>query len=97
MNLYECELILLDNILDCVGFSEQTFYCVLSLWRETGNVIKYTHGLCGRPRLLVFGDLQYLLHLVHHHPDWFLNELADLLHENHFISVHFSTIPHVKC
>ena len=92
MNLYERGLISLDDILDCVGFSERTFYCMLSLWRETGNVIKYTHGLRGRPRLLVFDDLQYLLHLFRHCPDWFLDELADLLHENRFISVHFSTI-----
>ena len=92
MNLYEHELVSLDDILDCVGFSERTFYRVLSLWRETGDVIKYTHGLRGHPHLLVFDDLQYLLHLVRHCPDWFLDELADLLHENHFISVHFSTI-----
>ena len=92
MNLYEHELVLLDDILDCVGFSEQTFYHVLNLWRETGDVIKHLHGLCGHPRLLVFDDLQYLLCLVRHRPDWFLDELADLLHENCFIAVHFSTI-----
>lgn len=79
MNLYEHNLIPLDDILDCVGFSERTFYCVLKLWRATGDVIKHTYGLCGCPCLLVFDDLQYLLHLVHHHPDWFLDELADLL------------------
>lgn len=94
MNLYERELVSLDDILDCVGFSKRTFYRVLNLWRETGDVIKplHRHGLCGRPRLLVFDDLQYLLHLVHHRPDWFLDELADLLLENRFISIHFSTI-----
>lgn len=94
MNLYERELVSLDDILDCVGFSERTFYRVLNLWRETGDVIEHLHwhGLRGRPRLLVFDDLQYLLHLVRHRPDWFLDELADLLHENRFISVHFSTI-----
>jgi transposase len=94
MNLYERELVSLDDILDCVGFSKRTFYRVLNLWRETGDVIKHLHGpgLRGRPRLLVFDDLQYLLRLVRHRPDWFLDELADLLHENRFISVHFSTI-----
>jgi hypothetical protein len=40
----------------------------------------------------VFDDLQYLLCLVRHCPDWFLDELADLLRENHFISVHYTTI-----
>ena len=92
MNLYERELVSLDDILDCVGFSERTFYRVLRLWRETGDVIKHSDGLRGRPRLLVIDDLQYLLRLVHHRPDWFLDELADLLCENRFISVHFSTI-----
>lgn len=92
INLYQRGLISLDDILDCVGFSERTFYRVLSLWRETGDIIKHTHGLRGRPRLLVFDDLQYLLHLVRHRPDWFLDELVDLLRENRFVSVHFSTI-----
>ena len=36
MNLYKCELVSLDDILDCVGFSEWTFYHVVRLWRETG-------------------------------------------------------------
>ncbi|KAF8799510.1 hypothetical protein BYT27DRAFT_7050612, partial [Phlegmacium glaucopus] len=92
MNLYDRGLISLDDILDCVGFSERTFYRVLSLWRETGNVVKHTYGLHSRPRFLVSDDLQYLLRLVRHRPDWFLDELADLLRENRFISVHFSTI-----
>ncbi|KAF8229525.1 hypothetical protein L208DRAFT_1286061, partial [Tricholoma matsutake] len=64
INLYECKLIPLYDILDCVGFSRRTFFCILAQWRQTGDVIKHTYGLCGRPRLLVFGDLQYLLHLV---------------------------------
>ena len=92
MNLYDRELISLDDTLDCVGFSERTFYRVLRLWRETGDVVKHTYGLRGRPRLLVIDDLQYLLRLVRHRPDWFLDELTDLLHENRFISIHFSTI-----
>jgi hypothetical protein len=58
MNLYERDLISLDDILDCVSFSERTFYRVLRLRRETGDVIKDSHGLRGRPRLLVFDDLQ---------------------------------------
>jgi transposase len=94
MNLYEQQLILLDDILDCVGFSERTFYRILRLWRETGDVVKHgdMHGLCGRPRLLAFDDVQYLLRLVRHRPDWFIDELANLLQENRFISVHFTTI-----
>jgi transposase len=92
MNLYERELIPLEDLLDCVGFSKRTFYRVFKLWRETGDVVKHTHGLCGRPRLLVFDDVQFLLRLVRHRPDWFLDELTNLLQENRFISIHFTTI-----
>ena len=92
INLYEKDLIPLDNILDCVGFSERNFYQILNLWRATGEVIKHSYGLWGRSRHLVFDDVQYFLWLVHHRPDWFLDELADLLTENRFIAVHFTTI-----
>ncbi|KAF8230337.1 hypothetical protein L208DRAFT_1215375, partial [Tricholoma matsutake] len=92
INLYECELIPLYDSLDCVGFSRRTFFCILAQWRQTGDGVKHTYGLCGHPRLLVFDDLQYLLHLVRHRPDWFLDELVDLLWENRFISAHFVTI-----
>jgi transposase len=92
INLYERELIPLDDILNCIGFSRRTFFRILALWRSTGDVVKHTYGLRGRPRLLVFDDLQYLLRLVRHRPDWFLDELIDLLRENRFVSVHFATI-----
>ena len=46
----------------------------------------------GRPRLLDHNDIQYLLALVHNNPDYFLDELLDLLKTNRFISIHFSTI-----
>ena len=92
INLYERDLIPLDDILDCVGFSERTFYRILNLWRATGDVVKHSYGLCGQPCRLVFEDVQYLLWLVRHRPDWFLDELANLLTENHFIAVHFTTI-----
>jgi len=61
MYLYERELLELDDILDCVGFSESTFYRVLALWRETGDVVVHRFGIIGRPRELVWDDLQYLL------------------------------------
>jgi transposase len=92
MNLYERDLLPLDDILDCVGFSESTFWRVLKLWRETGLVKKETFGIRGRPRLLHHDDVQYLIRLVHHRPSWFLDELLDLLEDNRFISVHFTTI-----
>ena len=51
---------------------------------------KKTH--LGRPRSLDHDDLQYLLILVRDNPDYFLDELLDLLKTNRFISVHFTTI-----
>jgi transposase len=93
INPCEQDLIPLDDILDCaVGFSERTFYRILKLWREAGDAVNHHFGLRGRPRLLVFDDVQYLLRLVRHRLDWFLDELADLLCENRSISVHFTTI-----
>ncbi|OAX39031.1 hypothetical protein K503DRAFT_740181 [Rhizopogon vinicolor AM-OR11-026] len=45
-----------------------------------------------RPRILHFEDLHYLLRLVHHRPDWFFDEMLDLLDDNRLVAVHFSTI-----
>ena len=39
MRLYELDVITLDDILDCCRFSIQTFYRILKLWRQTGNVV----------------------------------------------------------
>ncbi|KAF8833709.1 hypothetical protein BDN67DRAFT_1053636, partial [Paxillus ammoniavirescens] len=82
INLYERNLLNLEQILDCVGFSERTFYRILQIWRETGDVVQHTHGTPGRPRLLHFNDVNYLLRLVNHRPDWFLDELLGLLDNN---------------
>ncbi|KAF8230388.1 hypothetical protein L208DRAFT_1476133 [Tricholoma matsutake] len=93
LNLHESSILPLPDILACVGFSERTFYRVLKLWKETGNVVPHRHGNCkGRPCLLHYDDIQYLLRLIRHRPDWFLDELLNLLKHNHFISSHYTTI-----
>ena len=93
LNLYENDTLPLSDILACVGFSERTFYRVLKLWRETSDIVSHRHGnLMGRPRLLHYDDIQYLLHLVQHQPDWFLDEFLKLLKHNHFVLVHYTTI-----
>jgi len=93
LNLYEGEVLPLPDILACVGFSERTFYRVLKLWRETGDVVSHRRAArTGRPRLLHYDDIQYLLRLVQHRPDWFLDELLNLLKINRFVSVHYTTI-----
>jgi transposase len=82
----------LSDILECIGFSRRTFYHVVKLYRDTGDVVKAPSNRRGRPRNLLFEDVQYLIALVHHRPDWFLDELLGLMEHNRFISVHFTTI-----
>jgi len=92
VRLHQHDLLPLDNILDCLQISESTFYRVLRLWNETGDVVWHTFGIRGRPRILHFDDIDYLKRLIRHRPDWFLDELLHLLQTNRFISAHFTTI-----
>jgi len=52
INLHERQLLSLENILACVGFSESTFWRILKLWRETGDVVSISNRIRGRPRIL---------------------------------------------
>ena len=92
IRLYKHNLLPLMDILDCLGMSEQTFYWVLSLWNNTGDVVQHTFGIHGRPCILNFNDVDYLKWLVKAHPDWFLDELLFLLETNQFISAHYTMI-----
>jgi transposase len=92
LNLYESDILPLEDILACVGFSKCTFYQILKLWKETGDVVTHRHANKGCFRLLHHNDIQYLLWLIQHCPDWFLDELLDLLWTNRFISIHYTTI-----
>jgi hypothetical protein len=65
---------------------------VLALWNSTGNVVKQTNGVHGQPRLLHYMDIEYLKRLIQHCPNWFLDELQNLLQTNQFIAVHFTTV-----
>ncbi|KAF9237948.1 hypothetical protein BU15DRAFT_88537 [Melanogaster broomeanus] len=80
INLYEHHHLSLEDLLACVRFSESTFWCILRVWHETGDVVKHTHGV------------HYLVRLIHHRPEWFLDELLNLLKMNHFVSAHYTTI-----
>ncbi|KAJ3805121.1 hypothetical protein F5876DRAFT_52363, partial [Lentinula aff. lateritia] len=87
INLYDRGVLDLSEILDCVGFGECTFYRVLACWRETGDVIPHKYGLTtGCPRAMLYDNIDYLLCLVRHKPNYFL------LEENRFMSLHYSTI-----
>ncbi|KIK99789.1 hypothetical protein PAXRUDRAFT_117001, partial [Paxillus rubicundulus Ve08.2h10] len=94
IRLHQQGLLSLREILDCVGFARRTFFRVHKLYHETGDVIKPRGEFHGRPRTLNLNDLQYLIELVHHRPDWFLDELVGLMERNCFISVHYTTIHH---
>ncbi|KAF8433346.1 hypothetical protein L210DRAFT_961246 [Boletus edulis BED1] len=83
INLYKHDHLSLANILNCLEISKRMFWHICKLWMETGDVVHHNHGI---------PDINYLLCLVNHHPDWFLNELVDLLHHNCFIAVHFTTL-----
>jgi len=92
MKLYEDAHLSKETIIDCVGFSESTFWRILKLWRETGDVVTPLCATRGRPRLLHYDDVDYLVRLIEHRPAWFLDELAELLDSNRFISVHYVTV-----
>jgi transposase len=93
MQLYEREILPLWDILDIMKFSKKTFYRILKLWNETGDVVEHRFGtIRGRPRLLNFDDIHYILQLVRLRPDWFLDELLELMKSNRYISVHYITI-----
>ncbi|KAJ8591705.1 hypothetical protein M405DRAFT_734602, partial [Rhizopogon salebrosus TDB-379] len=72
IHLHEHQLLSLENILACVGFSESTFWCSLKFWRETGDVVSTPNRIHGRPRILQCDDVLYLIRLVRHRLEWFL-------------------------
>ena len=92
VRLYQGNHMPLDDILDCLKISESTFYRVLSLWNTTGDVVRHTFGIRGRPRVLHFNDVDYLKRLVKARPDWFLDRLLSLLETYRFILTHYTTI-----
>src|SRR6267154_3939242 len=92
IHLHEHQLLSLENILACVGFSESTFWRILKVWRETGDVVSISNRIRGRPRIVQCDDVLFLVRLVRHRPEWFLDELLVLLDTNRFVSVHYATI-----
>ena len=49
VKLYERHLLDVDDILDCCNFSRRTWFRILKLWHETGDVVPETQSLSGRP------------------------------------------------
>ncbi|KAF5337894.1 hypothetical protein D9611_014776 [Ephemerocybe angulata] len=92
IRLYDRNLLELPDILDCLKLSRRTFFRVRRCLLETGDVVRHSTGLRGRPRQFQFEDIDYLLRVIKHRPDWFLDELQMLLQTNRFVAVHFTTI-----
>ena len=92
VRLWEGNLLALPDILNSCNFSRATFYRILKLWKETGDVVSHRNASHSQTRLLDGTDIQYLNQLVEENPDYFLDELLRLLKTNRFISVHYTTI-----
>ena len=92
IQLAERQLLPLNDILLCCGFSRRTFYRILKLWQTTGDVINNLPVQRNQHQTLHHTDIHYLLQLVRQNPDYFLDELLKLLKTNRFISVHYTTI-----
>ena len=92
IRMYETDILNLEDILRCLEFSRRTFYRIWRLWQDTGDVVKPTRSVWGKIRHLDFDDIQYLLCLIRNNPDYFLDELLEMLKTNRFISVHYATV-----
>ena len=92
IQLSERQLLPLDDILLCCRFSRRTFFRIMKLWRETGDVITERVVYYGYYRTLHQTDIHYLLQLIRQNPDYFLDELLRMLKNNRFISVNYTTI-----
>ncbi|KAG2742841.1 hypothetical protein P692DRAFT_20749421 [Suillus brevipes Sb2] len=79
IRLHEQGILGLSEILDYIGFSRMTFYQIKKLYNDTGNIVKPRSQYTGRPHIFNLEDLHYLLELINHCPDWFLDELTTLM------------------
>lgn len=73
-----------QDILDCIDFSRRTLFCILSLWPRT---MLWSPGLAFMAVSVFWTIMIFSISFT-----WFLDELANLLCDNWFISVHFTTI-----
>ncbi len=92
--LCECDLLNQEDILDICGFSRHTWFRILKIWNQTGDVVHKPTQRTVQACHLDKEDLDYLLELIHVNPDYFLDKLLTLLQTNQFISIHHTTIHH---
>ena len=69
MRLYDQEILGVNAIVQCLQISRRTFYRVRQLWLTTGDVVRHTNGIHGRPRILHRDDMDYLRRIIRHSPD----------------------------
>ena len=91
--LYECDLLNQEDILDICGFSQHTWFQILKIWNQTGDIVRKSTQRTVQACHLDKEDLD-LLELIHVNPDYFLDKLLTLLQTNRFISIHHTTIHH---
>ena len=92
LSLHQHGAVLLSDILQCLGIFQMTFFHVQKIFHETGDVVKPQSAYCGHPWIQNHVNVHYLIELIQHCPDWFLNELQGLLEKNCFINMHYTTI-----
>ena len=92
MHMHDQGILSVPDIIDCLQIGCHTCCQVLDPWRTTGNVMQHTNRVHSWPHLLHFDDIDYLQQIIRAHPDWFLNELLELLETNCFILAHYLTI-----
>ncbi|KAG2062763.1 hypothetical protein BDR04DRAFT_1039813 [Suillus decipiens] len=73
IRLHERDLPSLHNILDSCIFSKRTWFRILKLWRETGDVVNHRPTLRGRLRALDHKDIDIhcLLRLIRQNSNYF--------------------------
>ena len=72
VQLWEANLLDLPDILSCCNFSQATFYHILKLWKESGDVVSHINTQDSHPRVLNATDVQYLNQLVKENSNYFL-------------------------
>ncbi|KAG1785611.1 uncharacterized protein HD556DRAFT_1435081 [Suillus plorans] len=77
VNLYEREILSLEQILECVEFSERTFWRILKLWRENGISCKQLKKIVKEQNEVQCAD--FIRHMAQYEPEelvFFLDETS---------------------
>ncbi|KAI0037785.1 hypothetical protein FA95DRAFT_1506490 [Auriscalpium vulgare] len=81
-----------SDIRDITHMSRASLYRTWRLYSLTGSVSKKQPVSRGRPRHLIYHDIQYLLSLARHSPATFLDEYCDRLARNRLFHTSLATV-----